>query len=400
MASQSLFIFGLGYTSTGIARQAQSRDIRVVSTTKRLQQLSPLASEAHQLLLFDPAAKQQLDEEGMRALQGATYVVTSIPPVAAKLYDPVLQAQQRALRQAAASPDCQISGLGYLSSTGVYGDWQGGWVDESCEPRTATGRGLLRLEAEAAWAALAQQLRLPLTIFRLGGIYGPRRSVLHNLQTQAQPNSSAVRRGQQRHTSRCHVADVAQAVLADMQRRSLLHHMSLPDGMQQDPPQQQQQGQEKFTWPGLRVGNRYVDVINVVDDEPAPRGDVEGYARQLLGSDQADASPTPQSVAAGDGSSSSSAMQAQSSSSPAQLSQKEGSTPKQQNSLRSSSSSSSGRRKEVLEEKRVRNDKLKAALGVQLLAPTYKEGLDSMHAGSIAPFGVEDLECLFSSNRR
>ncbi|WIA36895.1 hypothetical protein OEZ86_008143 [Tetradesmus obliquus] len=375
MANQSLFNFGLGYTSTGIARQAQARDISVVSTARRVQQFAPLASNTHKLLLFDPASKQQLNDDGMQALQQATYVVTSIPPVAAKLYDPVLQAQHRALREAAAAPGCQIRGLGYLSSTGVYGDWQGAWVDESCEPRTATGRGLVRLEAEAAWAALAAQLQLPLTIFRLGGIYGPRRSVLHNLQTQAKPNSSAARRGQQRFTSRCHVADVAQAVLADMQRRSLVSSTTLPAGTFEAPLQQQQQQQEEggqgFTWPGLQVGSRYVDVIDVVDDEPAPRGDVEQYALQLLADSQAGGLPE-------DGSSSSSANQ----------------EPQQEQS--SSSSSRGSRRAEVLEEKRVRNDRLKLDLGVQLLAPTYREGLAMMHAGSIAPFAAEDLECLFA----
>jgi nucleoside-diphosphate-sugar epimerase len=66
----------------------------------------------------------------------------------------------------------------------VYGDWAGDWVDESSDTRTATARGLVRLEAEGAWRELAQQLQLPLTIFRLGGIYGPRRSVLNNLQQQ------------------------------------------------------------------------------------------------------------------------------------------------------------------------------------------------------------------------
>uniref|UniRef100_A0A383WD53 NAD-dependent epimerase/dehydratase domain-containing protein n=1 Tax=Tetradesmus obliquus TaxID=3088 RepID=A0A383WD53_TETOB len=390
MANQSLFIFGLGYTSTGIARQAQARDISVVSTARRVQQFAPLASETHKLLLFDPAGKQQLNEDGMQALQQATYVVTSIPPVAAKLYDPVLQAQHRALREAAAAPGCQIRGLGYLSSTGkqqqqqqqqqrmvacVYGDWQGAWVDESCEPRTATGRGVVRLEAEAAWAALAQQLQLPLTIFRLGGIYGPRRSVLHNLQTQAKPNRSAARRGEQRFTSRCHVADVVQAVLADMQRRRLVSSTTLPAGTCEPHLQQQQQQQEEggqgFTWPGLQVGSRYVDVINVVDDEPAPRGDVEQYALQLLGGSQAGGLPE-------DRSSSSSANQ----------------EPQQEQG--SSSSSRGSRRAEVLEEKRVRNDRLKAQLGVQLLAPTYREGLAAMHAGSIAPFAAEDLECLFA----
>jgi hypothetical protein len=207
--------------------------------------------------------------------------------------------------------------------------------------------------------------------------------VLAAIAAQAKPNSSAARRGQQSYTSRCHVADVVQAVLADMQRRTLLHNTSLQANAQQDLQQQQQGADEGFIWPALQVGSRYVDVINVVDDEPAPRGDVEEYAMQLLGSSQADALTAGYTAAAGSSSSSSSNVQ-----------------PYQQNdsSFKQQKSSSASRRKEVLEEKRVRNDKLKAALGVQLLAPTYREGLASMHAGGIEPFEAVDLLCLFAGS--
>jgi hypothetical protein len=218
---------------------------------------------------------------------------------------------------------------------------------------------------------------------------------------QAKPNISAARRGQQRYTSRCHVADVVQAVLADMQRRSMPASTGtpLPANTQQKPlplslqlQQQQQEGDEDFIWPGLQVGSRYVDVTNVVDDEPAPRGDVEQYALQLLAGSQAGRLPAqPAAAADSSSSSSSSAMQGQVSSS---------STQEESSSKPRSSSSSSSRRAEPLEEKRVRNDKLKAPLGVQLLAPTYREGLALMHAGSIAPFAAEDLECLFASSNQ
>jgi hypothetical protein len=188
---------------------------------------------------------------------------------------------------------------------------------------------------------------------------------------------------------------VVQAVLADMQRRTLLHNTLLPADKQQHLPDQQQQrkeGEDGFIWPGLQAGSCYVDVINVVDDEAAPRGDVEEYAMQLLGSSHADAVTAGQTAAADD--SSSTLRQQASSSSTVQPSQQDNSSSKQQNS-----SSSRRRRKEVLEEKRIRNDKLKAALGVQLLAPTYREGLASMHAGVIAPFAAVDLQCLFAGSR-
>jgi hypothetical protein len=216
---------------------------------------------------------------------------------------------------------------------------------------------------------------------------------------QAKPTSSAARRAQQRYTSRCHVADVVQAVLADMQRRTAADGMSLPAGsasIQQANLQQQQQqeGSQDFIWPGLQVGSHYVDVINVVDDEPAPRGDVEEYALQLLAASTTNALSAESAAVAHDSgsssSSSSSASQEPASSSNPEQSNQEVSGSKQR--------SSSSRRAEVLEEKRVRNDKLKAVLGVQLLAATYRQGLSLMHGGDTAPFAQKDLECLFAGS--
>lgn len=187
------------------------------------------------------------------------------------------------------------------------------------------------------------------------------------VQGPSSPN--AARRGRQRFTSRCHVADVAQAVLADMGRRTT----------------QQQQQQHKgagsgSTQPTAAVGScPLIDVINVVDDEPAPRGVVEACAQQLLL--RLDTQSTQVEV----------------SSEPTQPV-----TPQQQQSQAQGQPRQGRRQQEPLEEKRVRNMKLLQLLRDQqqgqhagLLAPTYREGL-RMVLDSPGPFAAEDLDCLFA----
>ncbi|KAF8065463.1 RIN2 [Scenedesmus sp. PABB004] len=360
----SLFIFGLGYTTTAVARQATGDPWRasVTSTARDPERFAGITSASHRVLRFALERRGvPLDDGGLVALRSSSYVLTSVPPLAAKLYDPVLAAQRRALRAATAGPGgCAIRGLGYLSSTGVYGDWGGAWVDESSEARTATARGLLRREAELAWAELAAELSLPLTIFRLGGIYGPRRSVLHNLQSQASPSASAARRGRQRFTSRCHVADVAAAVLADMARRTAGGGGAGSGG----------------------GSGGWVDIVNVVDDEPAPRGEVEAFARQLLGLPPLALEPEPDQ------------QQLQQQQLPegeagrAQQAQRLGEPPADAPRVRRRSGG------EPLEEKRVANTKLKALLGGRLRAPSFREGLALAAAGDEAPFAPADLDAL------
>lgn len=136
-----LFIFGLGYSAKRIRAAAEARGWRVSATGRD----AGLAFE---------------DDEGVRAALGsASHVLSSVPPGEAG--DPVLARYGDALRQ---------DWLGYLSSTGVYGDTGGAWVDESAG--TGGGRRSARSEADSAWLARGAR------VFRLPGIYGPGRSAL------------------------------------------------------------------------------------------------------------------------------------------------------------------------------------------------------------------------------
>lgn len=174
-----LLIFGLGYTAKRIATGLEQRGWEVEAT-----------GSAGSLDFDDRAAVES-------ALRRATHVLSSVPPDREKGEDPVLATYSQALDGRA---------VYYLSSTGVYGDQKGAWVDESTPTVVATGAGRrnARAEADGAW------LEMGARIFRLPGIYGPGRSALDR-----------VRAGKARRIdlpgqvfSRVHVDDIASGVIA------------------------------------------------------------------------------------------------------------------------------------------------------------------------------------------
>jgi hypothetical protein len=162
------------------------------------------------------------------ALARATHLLTSVAPGEAG--DPVLMAAGDRHRRAAP----HIEWAGYLSTTGVYGDHAGGWVDETTPLTPSTRRGQMRVAAEEAWRALAERSGLPLHIFRLAGIYGPGRGPFEKVRDGTARR--IVKPGQV--FSRTHVEDIAQVLHASILR---------PD-------------------PGA--------AYNVCDDDPAPPEDV------------------------------------------------------------------------------------------------------------------------------
>ena len=172
-----MFIFGFGYTAGTIASALERRGWEIVSTGSA----GTLAFE---------------DEGNVRlALQGAHHVLSSVPPGGEGL-DPVLDRYGEAL---AGKP------LSYLSSTGVYGDTGGAWVDESAP--VGTGRRTARAEADAAWLARGAR------VYRLPGIYGPGRSVFDRL---AEGRAHRINLRDQVF-SRAHVEDIAAGVVAGLE---------------------------------------------------------------------------------------------------------------------------------------------------------------------------------------
>ena len=170
-----MLIFGLGYTASRIAQSLRAHGWQVEATGR-----------AGDLAFDDPDAVHA-------ALERASHVLSSVPPAGDT--DPVL----------ARYGDCLSHGwLGYLSSTGVYGDAQGAWVDESAP--TGSGRRSARSEADTRWLGLGAR------VFRLPGIYGPGRSALDRVREgRAQRIDLA-----EQVFSRVHVDDIVSGVLAGL----------------------------------------------------------------------------------------------------------------------------------------------------------------------------------------
>ena len=220
-----LVVFGLGYTGAAIAALAAAAGWRVAGTSRDPGGIR--APAGVQVVAFHRAAP---------LLAEATHVLATAPP--GEQGDPVLAVHRAAL---AAAP--RLRWAGYLSTTGVYGDRGGAWVDEDSAPSPGAVRSARRVTVEQDWAALAG--RVAVDLFRVAGIYGPGRSALDDVRT-----GTARRVLRPGHAfGRIHRDDIARAVLAAAwQARG----------------------------PGLRV-------LHLVDDEPAESAAVIEEAARLLG---------------------------------------------------------------------------------------------------------------------
>jgi len=225
-----LFCFGLGYCALALARRLQARGWAVAGTCREESAQAGMAERGIEAFLFQRG--RPLPEA---ALAGATHLLSSIPPDAEG--DPVLDLHARDIAAARG-----LAWAGYLSTTGVYGDRAGGWVDEESELAPTGERGRRRVAAESGWRALAGS-GVPIHIFRLAGIYGPGRSAFDALR---QGRAQRIDKPGQVF-GRIHVEDVAAALEASMAKP--------------------------------RAGAIY----NLADDDPAPPAEVVAYAAGLLG---------------------------------------------------------------------------------------------------------------------
>ena len=231
--TQRFFIFGAGYSGKAFGALASPKGAQITGTTRSSDKFAALRAAGIDPLLFDGT---QLSPEVEAALAGATHLVVSAAPDAAG--DPVLRVAGETIRKA--MPD--LAWIGYLSTVGVYGDHQGGWIDETTPTKPVSDRSGSRVEAEKAWAEIGTEIGVPVASLRLSGIYGPGRNAFVNLV-----NGSArrlIKPGQV--FNRIHVDDIAGA----------LWHLAA----------------------GKSDG-----AFNVTDDEPAPPQDVVTYAATVMG---------------------------------------------------------------------------------------------------------------------
>ncbi len=216
-----LLCFGFGFSAKALAGRLAAEGWKISATSRSPEGLADIAAHGVGPIRF-----------GGKLPQSATHIVVSAPPGEAG--DPVIAAYGGTL---------QAQWTAYLSTTGVYGDHHGGWVDEDTPLTPSTGRGKRRVDAERAWTELAGRTSLGLHIFRLAGIYGPGRNQLLSMKDGTAQR--IVKQGQV--FSRIHVDDIAKALLCSIDKPN--------------------------------PGRAY----NVCDDEACPPQEVVAYAAALLG---------------------------------------------------------------------------------------------------------------------
>ncbi|QOZ79221.1 NAD(P)-dependent oxidoreductase [Bradyrhizobium sp. CCBAU 53351] len=273
-----LFVLGLGYSVRHFVRQHGGSFSHIAGTVRDPAKRDDLAGIEVHAFSGEPPARETVQQ-----VRDADVLLVSIPPGSAG--DPTI----------AAFGDVLAAGrrkIIYLSTIGVYGDHDGGWVDESTPPQSSLNRARMRIAAEQAWTDIAQG---DAAILRLAGIYGPGRNALVTLR--AGTARRIIKPGQV--FNRIHADDIASAIIAAIRHDS------------------------GGTW-------------NVCDDEPTPPQDVIAHAAELMG-----VAPPPEEPFA---------------------------TAEMSAMARSFYASSA----------RVSNAKLKQELGVALVHPTYRHGLDAL----------------------
>ncbi|MBE8215819.1 MAG: SDR family NAD(P)-dependent oxidoreductase [Endozoicomonadaceae bacterium] len=224
-----LFILGNGYVAKHLNQLFKPLNWTIFHTSRQMLPNTIETQQAgHQLIHFDhPKVKQYLHQ--------ADAILSTIPPNTTEI-DPVLSTYIDSLKNST-SP-----WIGYLSSTGVYGDHQGQWVQESslCTPLDTTH--IKRFAAEKAWYDLYTYYQIPIHVFRISGIYGPGRNALQDIHhgksfTVYKPDH---------FFSRTYIDDLCYALL-----QSILQHT-----------------------PG--------EIYNIADDLPCPLHTVHHFACQLL----------------------------------------------------------------------------------------------------------------------
>nr|WP_042359036.1 NAD-dependent epimerase/dehydratase family protein [Stenotrophomonas maltophilia] len=216
-----MLILGMGWSGCVLAQHLQALGVHVAGTVRDPASAPHDGLRRHALRADATPSPALLDE-----IAQAEAVLCSVPPDAEG--DPALRLLLPALQ---ASP--ALRWVGYLSSTSVYADRAGGWLDERSAADATEAAGVQRLQAEAQWRALAEERGIASALFRLPGLYGPGRNALLQLA-----------QGRARHVvrpglvfNRLHVDDLATVVIASMQR-PCVDGLYLPADDEPAPPQE------------------------------------------------------------------------------------------------------------------------------------------------------------------
>ncbi|XP_052188885.1 uncharacterized protein LOC127799165 isoform X1 [Diospyros lotus] len=234
-----MFIMGMGFVGQYFAEELRNRGWTVCGSCTNHVKKKKFEEMGFDVHLFDA---NEPEVEILNVLNHHSHLLVTIPPLVG-IGDPLLQYEELVKSTLMVG---NLKWLCYLSSTGVYGNCGGAWVDEDYPASPTDEKARARLAAEEGWLKLGYGLGISTQIFRLGGIYGPGRSAVDTI-IKREPLSKMQRiRASRQYTSRVHVADICQALWASIYKPC--------------------QGK----------------IYNVVDDEPAPRLRVFSYAWDLV----------------------------------------------------------------------------------------------------------------------
>jgi len=226
-----LLVFGYGFSARALTVRLQGEGWSIAGTVRRPDDRTRLDAMG-----VTPVPVGNV-REMQRAVREANAILVAAPPDAEGC--PGLRALVPALAQTGAFPDW----IGYLSTTGVYGDRHGGWVTEQSRLAAQSLEGARRVGAERDWLEVGRGMGLTVTVFRLPGIYGSGRSSLDRVR-----------------------AGEARRIAAPGQVFSRIHVDDLAAGL------------------SASIGHpRPGGIYNLCDDEPAPNSDVIACAARLLG---------------------------------------------------------------------------------------------------------------------
>ncbi len=285
----NFFFFGMGYSSQAAARAIHTRlgaDIAVFGTTRNAEKAAHLDAKNIRAHMFDGTKPGPTLGD---ALSSATHIIHSIAPD--EKGDAVFNHHRVDLEKSSA-----LQWLCYYSTVGVYGNFDGAWIDETAACHPVNKRSQWRVTAENAWREFAAHKGVPLLILRLAGIYGTGRSSFDKLQSGTARR--IIKPGQV--FNRIHVEDIGRIT-------------------------------------ALAAEQKLAGTFNLADDEPAPPQDLVAHAAEMAGLapppevpfDTADMTPMARTF--------------------------------------------------YNDNKRVSNAAIKKALGIELLYPTYRQGLAAIH---------------------
>ncbi|KAL9250624.1 YeeZ-like protein [Drosera capensis] len=234
-----MFIWGMGYVGQFFAQQLKQDGWVVTGTCKSIAKKKELEKMGFSVNLFDAYDPEW---ESFQNPRNCTHLLVCVPPLL-PVGDQILQLEEFLKSSLMGG---ELRWLCYLSSTSVYGDSKGAWVDEDSPPNPTSRSAELRLDAEEGWLRLGADLGLSTRVLRLGGIYGPGRSAIDTILKHEPFTESKKRRMSKTYTSRVHVADICQVLKA-----SIFAPISR-------------------------------SIYNVVDDDPTSRAEVFTFAQELI----------------------------------------------------------------------------------------------------------------------